>query len=188
MPDKVSLILKQKRDRLISGLKGNSQNFMIEHTGILDNYFQTCYETSLVGPGIHIEKNPYAIIALGGYGRKEQCVHSDVDLLFLFENTVPDTAEALIQEMVYPLWDVGLDVGHATRSVAECAEISRTDIEAFTAHLDARFVCGMSPLYTRLMSHLRENIIQNQSADLISWLIQSNALRHKHFGDSAYLL
>jgi [protein-PII] uridylyltransferase len=188
MPDNASLILKQKRERLISGLKGNSQNFMIEHTGILDNYFQTCYETSLVGPGIRIEKNPYAIIALGGYGRKEQCVHSDVDLLFLFENTVPDTAEALIQEMVYPLWDVGLDVGHATRSVSECAEISRTDIEAFTAHLDARFVCGMSPLYTRLMSHLRENIIQNQSADLISWLIQTNALRHKHFGDSAYLL
>ena len=161
---------------------------MIEHTGMLDSYFQTCYETSLVGPGIRIEKNPYAIIALGGYGRKEQCVHSDVDLLFLFENSVPDTAEALIQEMVYPLWDVGLDVGHATRSVAECAEISRTDIEAFTAHLDARFVCGMSPLYTRLMIHLRENIIDKQSDDLISWLIQTNTLRHKHFGDSAYLL
>ena len=161
---------------------------MIEHTGILDSYFQTCYETSLIGPGIRIEKNPYAIIALGGYGRKEQCVHSDVDLLFLFENTVPDTAEALIQEMVYPLWDVGLDVGHATRSVEECAEISRTDIETFTAHLDARFVCGMSPLYTQLMNHLRENIIHNQSADLISWLIKTNTLRHKHFGDSAYLL
>ncbi|MDO9110478.1 MAG: [protein-PII] uridylyltransferase, partial [Desulfatirhabdiaceae bacterium] len=111
-----------------------------------------------------------------------------VDLLFLFENTVPATTEALIQEMVYPLWDVGLDVGHATRSVAECAEICRTDIETFTAHLDARFVCGMSPLYSRLMSHLRESIIQNQSADLISCLIQTNAIRHKHFGDSAYLL
>jgi [protein-PII] uridylyltransferase len=188
MPDNASLILKQKREKLISGLKGNSQNFMIEHTGMMDNYFQSCYETSLVGPGIRIEKNPYAVIALGGYGRREQCVHSDVDLLFLFENAVPDTAEALIQEIVYPLWDAGLDVGHATRSVAECAEISRTDIEAFTAHLDARFICGMSPLYTRLMSHLRENIIHNQSADLISWLIQSNAVRHKHFGDSAYLL
>lgn len=188
MPDNASLILKQKRDRLISGLKGISQNFMIEHTGMLDNYFQTCYETSLVGPGFHIEKNPYAIIALGGYGRKEQCVYSDVDLLFLFENSVPDQAEALVQEMVYPLWDVGLDVGHATRSVGECTEISRTDIETFTAHLDARFVCGMSPLYTRLMRHLRENIIDKQSDDLISWLIQTNTLRHKHFGDSAYLL
>lgn len=188
MSETASLTLKHKRDKLISNFKGNAQNFMIEHTGILDNYFQNCYETSLVGPGIRIEKNPYAIIALGGYGRKEQCVHSDVDLLFLFENAVPDTAEALIQEMVYPLWDVGLDVGHATRSVAECAEISRTDIEAFTAHLDARFVCGMSPLYTRLMNHLRESIIQRQAEDLISWLIQTNTLRHKHFGDSAYLL
>jgi len=188
MPDNASQILKQKREKLISGLKGNSQNFMIEHTGMLDNYFQSRYENSLVGPGIRIEKNPYAIIALGGYGRREQCVHSDVDILFLFEHAVPDTAEALIQEIVYPLWDAGLDVGHATRSVEECAEISRTDIEAFTAHLDARFVCGMSPLYTRLMSHLRDNIIRNQSEDLITWLIQTNTSRHKHFGDSAYLL
>jgi [protein-PII] uridylyltransferase len=188
MPDNAFMILKQKREKLISGLKGNSQNFMIEHTGLLDHYFQGCYETSLIGPGIRIEKNPYAVIALGGYGRREQCVHSDVDILFLFEHAVPDTAESLIQEIVYPLWDAGLDVGHATRSIEECAEISRTDIEAFTAHLDARFVCGMSPLYTRLMSHLRDNIIRNQSADLITWLIQTNATRHKRFGDSAYLL
>ena len=188
MPEKASLILKQKRERLISGLKGNSQKFMLEHTGVLDHYFQTCYETSLVGPAIRIEKNPYAIIALGGYGRKEQCVHSDIDLLFLFENGVPDTAEALIQEMVYPLWDIGLEVGHATRSIEECAEISRTDIEAFTSHLDARFVCGMSPLYSLLMKYIRESIISSQSAELISLLIHTNNRRHKHYGDSAYLL
>ncbi len=188
MNENASVVLKQKRERLISGFKGNALHFMSEHTSILDHYFQVCYETSLVGPELRIEKNPYAIIALGGYGRKEQCVHSDVDLLFLFEKSVPDTAEALIQEMIYPLWDIGMDVGHATRSIEECAEISRTDVEAFTAHLDARFVCGMSPLYSRLMRYLRENIIGNQSPEIIAWLIENNARRHKHFGESAYLL
>ena len=188
MNENASVLLKQKRERLISGFRGNALYFMSEHTSILDHYFQVCYETSLVGPELRIEKNPYAIIALGGYGRKEQCVHSDVDLLFLFEKGVPDTAEALIQEMIYPLWDIGLDVGHATRSIEECAEISRTDVEAFTAHLDARFVCGMSPLYSRLMRYLRENIIGSRSQEIIAWLIENNVRRHKHFGDSAYLL
>lgn len=188
MPNKSSLILKQKRDRLISDLKKNSQNFLLEHTGLLDNYFQTCYENSQVGPGILSENNPYAIVALGGYGRREQCVHSDVDLLFLFENRVPDAAEDLIQEIVYPLWDIGIDIGHATRSVEECANICNSDIETLTAHLDARFVCGMSPLYSSLMKHIRENVINRRSSDLISWLVQIRTSRHKRFGDSAYLL
>ncbi|MBC2694612.1 MAG: hypothetical protein HF982_04915, partial [Desulfobacteraceae bacterium] len=44
-----------------------------------------------------INKNSYAIFATGGYGREEQCIHSDVDLLFLFEKNVPDKTEDLIQ-------------------------------------------------------------------------------------------
>jgi len=55
-----------------------------EHAGKIDNYFQGCFESSSIGPQMDFIKNPYAIIALGGYGRSEQCVHSDVDLLFLF--------------------------------------------------------------------------------------------------------
>ena len=47
----------------------------------------------MVGPRMDISKNPYAIIALGGYGREEQCIHSDVDLLFLFKKRVPAEAE-----------------------------------------------------------------------------------------------
>ena len=55
-----------------------------------------------------MQKNPYAVIALGGYGREEQCIHSDVDLLFLFERAVPEEAVFLVEEMVYPLWDMSI--------------------------------------------------------------------------------
>ena len=51
----------------------------------------------MVGPRIGIDKNPYTFIALGGYGRGEQCLHSDIDLLFLFKNKIPDAADNLIQ-------------------------------------------------------------------------------------------
>ncbi len=56
-----------------------------EVADLLDNYFRESFAGSVIGPRIGILKNPYAIIALGGYGRQEQCTHSDVDLLFLFE-------------------------------------------------------------------------------------------------------
>ena len=78
--------LKQKRDRLVSSfLQKKAPDFIFQHAMLLDDYFVERYEQSKVGPGIGINKNPYAIVALGGYGRQEQCIHSDIDLLFLFK-------------------------------------------------------------------------------------------------------
>jgi [protein-PII] uridylyltransferase len=135
-----------------------------------------------------ISKNPYAIIALGGYGRGEQCIHSDVDLLFLFKKKVPKQAENLIREIVYPLWDIGLDVGYATRSLKECITLSGKDFEILTPLLDARFICGWSHIYSDLMDQLREKVIRKKSGTIINWLVENNKMRHVHFGDSAYLL
>ena len=134
-----------------------------------------------------ISKNPYAIIALGGYGREEQCIHSDVDLLFLFKKKVPAAAEGLIQEMVYPLWDIGLDVGYATRSLKECIALASGDFEILTPVLDARFICGWSLLYSDLMDQLTQKIIGTKSRTIINSLVAKNNAPHAQFGDSAYL-
>ena len=124
-------MLQQNRAALISRfLNGEAPDFPKQFAMLLDDYFRESFATSLVGPRMVISKNPYAMIALGGYGRQEQCVHSDVDLLFLFEKYVPEQAEDLIREMVYPLWDIGLDVGHATRSVKECISIARKTLKS----------------------------------------------------------
>jgi len=181
--------LQQKTGELITRLlQGKEPDFLKQHARLLDDYFQQAFETSMVGPRMDIGKNPYAIIALGGYGRQEQCIHSDVDLLFLFKKTVPIEAENLIQEMIYPLWDIGLEVGYATRSLKESLSLAGKDIEVLTPMLDARFICGWSLLYSDLMHQLREKIILKKSRTIIEWLVKNNELRHTHFGDSAYLL
>ena len=64
----------------------------------------------------------------------------------------------MVQEMVYPLWDLGLDVGHATRSIQECITMAGDNIEVLTALLDARFVCGQSLLYSQLTETLRNAV------------------------------
>jgi len=95
--------LREKTESLISGfLKGKEPDFIKKHARILDDYFRQCFENSMVGPRMAINKNLYAVIALGGYGREEQCIHSDVDLLFLFEKKVPEETEELVREMVMP--------------------------------------------------------------------------------------
>ncbi|MBU4209022.1 MAG: HD domain-containing protein [Proteobacteria bacterium] len=181
--------LKKRKNKLISDfLSGKERSFMEHHSRILNDYFLEKFESSIVASKINIAKNPYAIIALGGYGREEQCIHSDVDLLFLFEKNVPDKTEDLIQEIIYPLWDIGLDVGHATRSIKECVSLSGEDLEVLTSVLDARFICGRSVLYSELMRQIREKVIDSRLDKIIKWVIESNVKRHDRFGDSTYLL
>jgi [protein-PII] uridylyltransferase len=185
----VSLTLKKGRAQLIDDLlAGTAPGFLDDHARLIDDYFRQRYERSAVGPKMDIAKNPYAVVALGGYGRGEQCVYSDVDLLFLFEKKVPRVAEDLVREIIYPLWDMGLDVGHATRSIKECISMSRRDFEVLTSILDARFICGMSPLFMKLMDQIRSKFINLKPDMIIAWLVETNRERHRRFGDSSYLL
>jgi len=184
-----SMTLKKGRAQLIDDLlSGTALDFLGDNARLIDDYFRQSYEKSVVGPKMDIAKNPYAVVALGGYGRAEQCVYSDVDLLFLFEKKVPRVAEDLVREVVYPLWDMGLDVGHATRSIKECVSMARKDFEVLTSILDARFICGMSPLFMKLMDQIRAKFINLKPDTIISWLVETNRERHRRFGDSSYLL
>ncbi|MFH2044104.1 MAG: [protein-PII] uridylyltransferase [Pseudomonadota bacterium] len=181
--------LRREREKLYSeSLKEYSPVFLEKHSRLMDNYFFESFEKSKIGPVMAIGGNPFAIIALGGYGREEQCLFSDVDLLFLFENKIPEHTEKLIKEVVYPLWDIGLEVGYATRSLKECISLGGSDYQVLTSMLDARFVCGMSFLYSRLMEQLHNKILNKDSRRIIKWLVESNSLRHQRFGDSAYML
>jgi len=185
----ISKTLQQNRKDLIASLENIGViDFMHRHTRMLDSYFQKRFEESMVGPRLGLNKNPYAILALGGYGREEQCVNSDVDILFLFKNRIPDEAANLIQEIVYPLWDIGLEVGYATRTLDECIHLARKEYEILTPILDARFICGMSLLYSELMTAIRKKILKRHAQKIVDWLVQSNTERHRHFGDSTYRL
>lgn len=181
--------LKDGREALHAQfLRERPADFLERNTRLLDDYFRDSFETSLVGPRMGINKNPYAIIALGGYGRVEQSVHSDVDVLFLFKKEIPERAEALIQEMIFPLWDIGLDIGHAVRTLKDCIRLAGKDYEVLTSLLDARFLCGMSPLYSDMVNALREKIVLRRAHKIVDWLVATNQERHRLFGDSAFLL
>jgi len=169
-------------------LKNKAPNFLREHSSLFDAYFQERFEKSQTGPLMDIKENPYAVLALGGYGRQEQCLMSDIDLLFLFEKKIPDQAQELVREFLFPLWDAGLEVGYATRSLNDCAKGAQADVTILTAMLDARFICGMSPLYTALLDGLRKKFCRKDEKETIARIVDRNLQRHVRFGDSSYLL
>lgn len=181
--------LLKKREKLFSGHDpADAPSVLATYAHYIDEYIRNSFETSNIGPRMNIIKHPYAIIALGGYGRAEQCYHSDVDLLILFQGRVPPEADELIREIIYPLWNIRMEVGHATRSVDECIKIAQEEYEVFTSILDARFICGISSVYTRLMDQIEHRIIQGCSGKVVKWLVERNHQRHRDFGDSTFLL
>src|SRR5271155_2952827 len=82
------------------------------------------------------------LVATGGYGRGQLAPQSDVDLLFLLPYKQTPRGEQVAEHMLYMLWDLGLKVGHATRSVAECIRFARADLTIRTALLEARYIWG----------------------------------------------
>ena len=75
---------------------------------------------------------PHALVALGGFGRREMAPYSDIDLLFLFRRE-EDKSPEFISGVLHPLWDLGFDVGHSSRTVAEVVKMAREDVESCTA-------------------------------------------------------
>jgi len=189
MIEKLSLILQKNREQLTSDfIAGNVPDFIEKHTRIFDEYFCGSFEKSPIGQEMNISKNPYAIVALGGYGRAEQSLFSDIDILLLFNKKIPAEAEKLIREIFYPLWDIGLDVAHATMTVSESVKLATTDFETMISMLDSRFVCGKSDVYSELRERLRGKTNSFQKGKLISRLINTSKERHLRFGDSSHLL
>ena len=94
-----------------------------------------------------------ALVAVGGYGRGELFPYSDVDVLILLD-AAPDSAlQAILEELVQVLWDIGLELGHSIRTIDECMTESAADITVQTSLLEARLVCGNQKLFERLVQH-----------------------------------
>ena len=96
-----------------------------------------------------------AIVALGSSGRREQCRHSDIDMMLLFDRQ-PD--RTVTEAVLYPLWDSGLQVGHSVRTVRQIGQAARDSMQTFTALLDARLVAGDEALFERFQRGWRKTV------------------------------
>ena len=142
---------------------------------------------------LHPLPNPTAaerlsVIAVGGYGRGELAPCSDIDLLFLRPYKRAPRTEQVVESMLYLLWDLGLKLGHATRSVDECIRLSRTDGTIRTAILDARWVWGDQKLAAELKKRFRSDLADGTAREFVEMKLAERDQRHARMGDSRYVL
>ena len=133
-----------------------------------------------------------AILATGGYGRRELNPHSDIDLMFLYPIKAGGKAfekfqEIVAEEILYPLWDLGLKVGHASRNTKEVIDECRKEVQSKNAILESRAICGSEPLYKRMRSRFEEFVKSENSKVYIQQRLESELLRHAKSGNTLYL-
>ena len=129
-----------------------------------------------------------AVVAVGGYGRAELAPHSDVDLLFLHPYKRTAHSEQMIEFLLYSLWDLGLKVGQATRSVADCVRTARTDLAICTNLLEARFLWGDAGLFAEFEERFEREVIGARGTTFVEAKLAERDARHQRTGDSRYLL
>ncbi len=103
-----------------------------------------------------------ALVAVGGYGRGQLFPYSDIDLLVLLPRASDDALARKLEQLISVLWDIGLEVGHSVRTVAECIELSAHDVTVQTSLLEARLLAGDRKLFRQFEREFRQALDPQQ--------------------------
>ena len=130
-----------------------------------------------------------ALLAIGGYGRKELFPYSDVDLLFLLDGRVQEKdVKETIRRIGQELWDCGIRVSPATRKLAECERFSEDNAEFTLSLMDHRLLAGDAALYAKLSGETAPKLIERDRKSIVSRLLEITRDRHSKYGDTLFHL
>src|SRR6516162_6158538 len=134
------------------------------------------------------EAERMAVVATGGYGRGLLAPGSDIDLLFLLPYKQTAWGESIAEALLYCLWDMGLKVGHATRSVDESIRQAKADMTVRTALIEARYLLGDIKLYNELTARFYKQVAQSTATEFVAAKLAEREERHRRAGQSRYLV
>ena len=129
-----------------------------------------------------------SLVATGGYGRGELAPYSDVDLLFLFPYKRTPWVENVAEFILYVLWDMGLKVGHAVRTIKECIRLSKGDLTIRTSLLDARYLWGDQALFDDMRAKFQKEIVSGNGRRFVEDKLAERDARHLRMGDTRYVV
>ncbi len=156
---------------------------------VLLRYLWNAAKDSL-SPQAQKEFPPLALVAIGGYGRAELNPHSDIDFMFLHSRQVAASRplphlSKVIDGILYPLWDIGLKVGHSVRTIEEAIKVANSDMQSKTSLIEARLVIGDEELFKKFQKSLMAKCVEGYEEQYIAMRVEDQNARHAKFGNSA---
>jgi [protein-PII] uridylyltransferase len=161
------------------------------HALLMDQLIRTVHD--FADKWVYPSANPttgeaLTIIATGGYGRGELAPFSDIDLMFLLPYKMTPRTEQIVEFMLYMLWDLGLKVGHATRSVEEAVRLAKEDLTIRTSLLEARWLWGDQALFDRFRKAFWDDVAEGSGMAYVEQKLAERDNRHDKMGDTRYVL
>jgi [protein-PII] uridylyltransferase len=171
--------------------KGDGAAVVREQCFLIDQLIRTLFD--VVTGELYPLANPtsgerLALVAVGGYGRGELAPYSDIDLLFLLPYKQTPYTEQVIESLLYVLWDIGLTIGHSTRSVEDCVRQAKSDLTIRTSLLEARYLWGEEALFGEFKRRFDGEIVRSSAAQFVEAKLAERDQRHHRSGDSRYML
>jgi [protein-PII] uridylyltransferase len=142
---------------------------------------------------LYRQDNPSAaerlsIVAVGGYGRAEMAPFSDVDIMFLSPMRATPWVEQVVEAILYILWDLGLKVGHSTRTPEDMVRMAKADLTITTALLEARWLWGDTALFDEARARFRRQVVAGEARAFVARKMGERDERHQRMGDSRYVV
>jgi len=185
--------LKVETHRLKIQHRGGAGGYEIcqARAAILDILLRHLWESARasLSPQAQREFPPLALVAIGGYGRAELNPHSDIDFMFLHDGQIAANKplphlSKLIDGVLYPLWDIGLKVGHAVRSIDDCVKVANTDMQSKTSLIESRLIIGDETLFKKFQKALVSKCVDGYEEKYIAMRVEDQDTRRTKFGNS----
>jgi len=173
------------------GVTRNAFNSISEAAYLVDQLVRTIQEfaSSTAFPsGNPTTGEEMALLATGGYGRQELAPYSDIDIMFLLPYKITARSEQIIEFVLYMLWDIGLNVGHATRSVNEALSLAKKDLTIRTSLLESRWLWGNQKLAAEFKRRFVSEIVSPSGPEFVKAKLAERDARHERLGDTRYVL
>ncbi len=175
--------VEEHRLKLWHNSGGGGREVARQRSDLVDILFRELFETFSSD-----DMGRVAVVAFGGYGRREMNPFSDVDIMFLLPRGKPTARlEATIRETLTGLWDLGFKVGHSTRSVPQAIEQANGDPLTKTAMLECRFLTGERGLFTEFRDRFERDCVQGKEAVYVDWRTASQVENRQKYGGTVFM-
>ncbi len=138
-------------------------------------------------PALRQRSDGCALVALGGYGRREMNPASDVDLMFVYPRRADAYLDMILHPVLSTLWDVGFVVGHCCRSIDDCVRMARTDLTSCSSMIEARYLAGDPAIYQAFSAKFGRSVVYKQADTLVKQKLTEWHERHYRYGASIYV-
>jgi len=189
---KAFLKVETHRLKLVHRAGGGGLEVCRARAAIVDLLLRYLWETAKANLTEQAQKEfpPLALVGIGGFGRAELNPHSDIDFMFLHSRQIAANRplphlSKIIDGILYPLWDIGLKVGHSVRTVEDCVHVANTDMQSKTSLIEARLIVGDAALFMKFQKALLNRCVERHEQEYITMRLADQAERREKFGNSA---